>query len=60
MIMTNDLSHTCNQGMPGNDEKVYTFAPRQHIICEGHRRWLESCTEVARAAIKGIAALNEE
>lgn len=32
----------------------------QHIICGGHRRWLESCTEVARAALKGIAALNQE
>ena len=34
--------------------------PVQHIICDGHRRWLEGCTEVARAALKGIAALNQE
>lgn len=32
----------------------------QHIICDGHRRWLEGCTEVARAALRGIAELNEE
>lgn len=31
----------------------------QHIICDGHRRWLESCTEIARAALMGIAELNE-
>lgn len=30
------------------------------LICEGHRRWLEGCTEIARAALRGIASLNEE
>ena len=57
--MTNDLSHTCNQDMPGKRPKVYTFVPGQHIICDGHRRWFEGCTEIARAALRGIAELNE-
>ena len=31
----------------------------QHIICDGHRAWLDSCCKTSKAAIKGIAELNE-
>lgn len=31
----------------------------QHIICDGHRRWLDANVKIDKAALEGIAKLNE-
>ena len=42
----------------GEDSRNLTRGPS--LICEGHRRWLDGEAELARAALRGIAALNED